>query len=310
MWVHLPPAAHAQLRWSPWPSVESSTAVDLCHSGSLLGRPARFGLSAFATGIKLIGALARLSGWRRKPGANVSLLARTHRSLALRDLVVDPVWAHALVIAAVGGVEVLVKRALIVIDVQNEYIDGNLPITFPDSTSSLAAIASAMDGAQACDVAVVVVQTLLADSSPIFAAGTRGAELHSVVLSRPRDLLISKPLPSCLAQTDLNQWLVERGITTLTLAGYMTHNCVDSTARHASHLGYNVEVLSDATGSLPYANAAGSATAEEIHRVSLAVLDARFAAVMTTARWLALLSSPISIAPTGIWSSYRNAVAS
>src|SRR5512133_688277 len=36
---HLPPAAHAQLRWSsPWPSVESSTAVDLNHSGSLLGR--------------------------------------------------------------------------------------------------------------------------------------------------------------------------------------------------------------------------------------------------------------------------------
>src|SRR5512145_516951 len=38
--THLPPAAPAQLRGSPWPFVESSTAVDLYHSGSLLGRPA------------------------------------------------------------------------------------------------------------------------------------------------------------------------------------------------------------------------------------------------------------------------------
>lgn len=201
-------------------------------------------------------------------------------------------------------------RALIVIDVQNEYIDGNLPIAFPDPASSLAAIASAMDGARASSVAVVVVQTVLPESSPLFAKGSRGAELHSVVANRSCDLLVSKPLPSCLAQTELKSWLVERGITTLTLAGYMTHNCVDSTARHASHLGFNVEILSDAAGSVPYDNSAGRATAEELHRVSLTVLQARFAAVMNTARWLALLSKPTTLSPTGIWSSYRNAVAS
>lgn len=200
-------------------------------------------------------------------------------------------------------------RALIVIDVQNEYIDGNLPITFPDPVNSLAAIASAMDGALASSVAVVVVQTVLPESSPIFAKGSRGAELHSAVVNRSYDLLVSKPLPSCLAQTELKSWLVERGITTLTLAGYMTHNCVDSTARHASHLGFNVEVLSDATGSVPYDNPAGRVTAEELHRVSLTVLQARFAAVMNTARWLTLLSKPTTLGPTGIWSSYCNAVA-
>ncbi len=40
------------------------------------------------------------------------------------------------------------RRALLVIDVQNEYVTGNLPIEYPDIRSSLANIGCAMDAAQ------------------------------------------------------------------------------------------------------------------------------------------------------------------
>ncbi len=199
------------------------------------------------------------------------------------------------------------KRALVVIDVQNDYFDGNLPIAYPDPALSLNNIGRAMDAARAAGVAVVVVESVLPEGAPIFAKGTHGAALHPAVAARPRDLLVSKPLPSCLARTELGAWLIQRNVDTVTLVGYMTHNCVDATARHASHAGFKVEVLSDATGSPAYANSAGRATGEDLHRVFLTAMQARFASILSTKAWTALL--PANAAPpcSGIWQSAKAA---
>lgn len=69
-----------------------------------------------------------------------------------------------------------------------------------------------------------------------------------------------KELPISFSGTGLEQWLRRNGINTITLTGYMTHNCAVSTAIHGAHLGLGMEPLSDATGSLPNANGASSAT--------------------------------------------------
>ena len=55
----------------------------------------------------------------------------------------------------------------------------------------------------------------------------------------------------------------------MTVAGYMTHMCCDTTASKAAHLGLKVEFLSDATGTLPVKNSAGEVSAEELHRSTL-----------------------------------------
>jgi nicotinamidase-related amidase len=178
------------------------------------------------------------------------------------------------------------RRALIVIDVQNEYVTGDLPIEYPDIQTSLVNIGRAMDAAQAAGVPVVVVQNFAPAGSPIFARGSAGAELHPVVAQRPHDHYVEKALPSAFTGTDLADWLAAREIDTLTVVGYMTHNCDASTINHAVHAGLTVEFLADATGAVPYENAAGVASAEEIHRVFSVVLHSRFAAVATTAQWL------------------------
>ena len=183
------------------------------------------------------------------------------------------------------------RRALIVIDVQNDYVGGNLPIDYPPVAHSLANIGRAMDGAREAGVPVVAVRNLLPEGAPFMAQGTHGGELHPVVLSRGWDHLVDKTLPSALAGTGLEEWLRTRGIDTLTLVGYMTHNCVLATALHGAHAGFRIEVLADAAGSLPYANRAGVASAEEIHRVMTVVLQSRFAAVMTTAEWVEMLET-------------------
>ncbi len=183
------------------------------------------------------------------------------------------------------------KRALLVIDVQNDYVGGNLPIEFPPAASSLANIARAMDAAREAAVPVVVVQNVLPEGAPIMARGTMGAEFHDVVGSRGWDHHVMKNLPSAFCGTNLQEWLKELGIDTIAIAGYMTHNCDLTTALDAFHAGFAVEFLSDATGSVPYANRAGSASAADIHRVVTVVLQARFAAVMATAEWIELLQT-------------------
>jgi len=178
------------------------------------------------------------------------------------------------------------SRALIVIDVQNEYETGGLRIEYPPVEDSLHNIGMAMDAATAAGIPVIVVQQMAPADSPLFAAGSHGWALHPLIKSRPQNHYVPKTLPSAFVGTDLGDWLKRNEIDTLTVAGYMTHNCDDATIKHAVDAGLTVEFLMDASGSVPYANRAGFASAEEIHRVFCVVQQSRFAAVLTTAEWI------------------------
>lgn len=179
------------------------------------------------------------------------------------------------------------RRALLVIDVQNEYVTGNLPIEYPPVGTSLPNIALAMDTAKSAGVPIIVVQHDAPEGFPVFGKGSHGWQLHPVVAERAADHMISKTMGSVFAGTDLGQWLSTNGVDTLSIVGYMTHNCDAATIYHASHDGLKVEFLSDATGTLPYENAGGKASAEEIHRVFNTVFHSNFAAVTNTRDWVA-----------------------
>jgi hypothetical protein len=87
----------------------------------------------------------------------------------------------------------------------------------------------------------------------------------------------------------------------------MTHNCDDSTIKHAVHAGIAVEFLSDATGAVAYSNRAGTASAEEIHRAFSVVLQSRFAAVMSTAEWIDAVKTGRMPGRDGIFASSQRA---
>ncbi|GLH73463.1 cysteine hydrolase [Geothrix limicola] len=182
------------------------------------------------------------------------------------------------------------RRALVVIDVQEEYVTGGLLIEYPPIQESLANIGRAMDAARAAAIPIVVVQHTAPPSAPVFVKGTPAWELHEVVSSRPRDHYVEKAFPSAFAGTDLAAWLKARGVDTITVVGYMTQNCDDSTLKQAESAGLKAEFLQDASGAVPYENRAGFASAEEIHRVYSVVLQSRFASVMSTEAWIEAVS--------------------
>jgi nicotinamidase-related amidase len=173
-----------------------------------------------------------------------------------------------------------------VIDVQNEYFDGALPITDPPPAESLSNIGRAMDAATAAGIPLIVVRHGEPRDSDIFRPGTPGWELRPEVADRPRSHLYDKALPGSFTGTNLAEILEGEAVDGLTIAGYMTHLCVDTTSRQAVHRGLSVEILSDATGTLALDNSGGSATGEELHRATLVAQGNFFADVVTTDDWL------------------------
>ncbi len=178
--------------------------------------------------------------------------------------------------------------ALVVIDVQNEYVTGGLPIVFPPVEEGLANIGAAVDAANAAGVPVVLVRHTEPDpTSGVFVAGTPEWELHDVVASRRHDVIIDKQLPGSFTGTPLAEWLASRDVDHLVIAGWMTHMCVDSTTRQAMHRGLDVTVLVDATGTIDVGDDLPAAL---VHRVELGVLGDGFAQLRSTSDWVADLA--------------------
>lgn len=197
-------------------------------------------------------------------------------------------------------------RALIVIDVQNEYFSGNLKIQYPDPQHALNNVVLAIETAQQHNIPVIIVQNIAAANAPLFSQGSLGSELHPQIAHYSYAALIIKNMPSAFTGTHLEDWIQSHDINTLTVVGFMTQNCDDATIKHALHMGLEVEFLSDASGAIAYQNRAGSATAEEIHRVFSVVMQARFAAVLTTAEWINCLKSNIKPIRETIFQSTRH----
>lgn len=190
------------------------------------------------------------------------------------------------------------RRALIVIDAQQEYFEGLLKIQHPPRDESLARITEAMDAAEQAGVPTVIVQHKTPAGFPVFAPESPTFELHPEVAERADNAAhrITKPFASIFAGTGLEEWLREREIDTLTLVGYMTNNCVIGSAAAAEPLGFTVEVLSDATGAIDIANPAGSALAKQVHETLMAVLNSSWAAVATTSAWTQAVQSETALA--------------
>ena len=181
------------------------------------------------------------------------------------------------------------RRALVLVDVQQEYFDGPLEIQYPAPADSLPQIVRAIDAATEAGIPIVAVQHSAGEGAPVFDPGRPGFRLHPEVESRRTDAWkpIVKQYGTVFAGTDLLGWLRERGIGTITLVGYMTNNCILASAAEAETHDLNAEVLADATGAISIANAAGSADAKTVHTTLMALFHSNFAAVADTATWAA-----------------------
>ena len=182
--------------------------------------------------------------------------------------------------------------ALILIDFQNEYFDGRLPL--PDGEKAAAGAVSLVDWADHVGLAVIHVRHVapLTDS-PLFPADSPRSAFHTLLSPRPGHGRVNKTMPSSFAGTALNDLLKAKGVDTLLVCGLMTHNCVESTVREAQSLGYRTIVVGDACAARELPSPEGGIIGHrEIHRASLAALADRIAEVMDGGAVMRLALTP------------------
>jgi nicotinamidase-related amidase len=92
---------------------------------------------------------------------------------------------------------------------------------------------------------------------------------------------------SALVGTGLEPWLQANGIERLLVSGIRTEQCCETTARHASDVGFNVDYVLDATLTFDMQLTDGSPfKVEDIKARTASVLKERFARIASVAQAL------------------------
>jgi len=172
----------------------------------------------------------------------------------------------------------LSKSALIMIDCQNTYREGIMQLEGVET--ALKECAALLQRARDAGTPVIHIRHDAGPGSPYDVHAEIGA-ITDLVAPRDGEAVITKSYPSSFEKTSLDADLKRLGVTDLVLAGFMTHVCVNSTARAAFNHGYRPTVVASATATRALPNPlGGTLPAEAVHNGALAALSDIFAIVV------------------------------
>lgn len=183
------------------------------------------------------------------------------------------------------------KRALVLIDIQNDY--------FPDGRWTLSGMEAAADNAAKLlanarsvgDLVVHVRHEFASADAPFFAPESAGARIHSKVQPIDREQTVLKHQVNSFRDTGLQAILEGNGIEEVVVCGAMSHMCVDAGTRAASDLGYKCIVVHDACATRDQEFQGTVVPAAQVHAAFMAALQFGYAKVVTTQEFLAATSN-------------------
>jgi nicotinamidase-related amidase len=172
----------------------------------------------------------------------------------------------------------LAASTLVMIDCQNTYTRGVMELD--GVSAALDEAAELLDRARTAGIPIIHIQHSDGPGSLYDIDGESGA-IVSQVAPRDGEVVVVKQYPNSFVQTDLDERLKTMGATNLVLAGFMTHMCVNSTARGAFNLGYAPTVVAAATATRALPGVTGEPVpAEVMQTASLAAMADLFAVVV------------------------------
>jgi nicotinamidase-related amidase len=176
----------------------------------------------------------------------------------------------------------LADSALVLIDCQKTYTQGVMELE--GVQAALDAAAELLDRARTAGIPIIHIQHDAGPGSPYDVREEIGAIVDSVA-PRGDEPVVVKNFPNSFVQTDLQQRLEAVNASNLVLAGFMTHMCVNSTARGAFNLGFAPTVVAAATATRPLPGPDGTEVpAAAMQSASLAAIADLFAVVVPDAR--------------------------
>ena len=170
----------------------------------------------------------------------------------------------------------LADSTLIMIDLQNTYTRGVMELE--GVQPALDQAAELLDRARSAGIPVIHIQHDAGPGTPYDVRDEIGAIVDRVA-PREGEPVIVKNFPNSFVGTDLNDRLAPG--SNLVLAGFMTHMCVNSTARGAFNLGHSSAVVAGATATRALPGADGEpVSAAALQAASLAAVADLFAVVV------------------------------
>ncbi len=178
------------------------------------------------------------------------------------------------------------KRAVIVVDVQNDY--------FPGGKWTLSGIEAAADNAARLiaaarsdgDLVVHIRHEFTNADAPFFTPESQGAQIHPKALNLAGEQVVLKHYVNSFRDTDLKLILDRNKIDEVVICGAMSHMCVDAVTRAANDFGYKVTVIHDACASRDLAFNGVSVPAAHVHAAFMAALGFAYATMQSTEEYL------------------------
>jgi nicotinamidase-related amidase len=174
--------------------------------------------------------------------------------------------------------------ALVLIDCKNTYREGIMQLASVED--AVAEAARLLRRARDAGIPIFHIQHDSGVGSP-YDITARIGRISDEVAPMAGESVITKHYPNSFIQTDLEQQLRAAGKTDLILAGFMTHMCVNSTARGAFNLGFRPTVVAAATATRDLPGGGEIVSAASLQAASLAALGDLFAVIVPTSRDLA-----------------------
>lgn len=175
----------------------------------------------------------------------------------------------------------LQDAALVMIDCQNTYREGIMQLTGVEP--ALKEARRVLDRARALGRPVIHIQHDAGPGTPYDVRADIG-RIADIVAPQDGETVITKGYPNSFVQTPLDDELKRLGVRNLVLVGFMTHMCVNSTARGAFNLGYAPTVVATATATRDLPLPDGSVVrADALQPASIATMRDLFAAIAPTA---------------------------
>jgi nicotinamidase-related amidase len=167
-------------------------------------------------------------------------------------------------------------QTLVLIDCQNTYTRGVLELD--GVQKALDEVEELLDRARSAGIPVLHVQHDAGPGSPYDIRADIGAIVDRVA-PRGDEPVMVKDRPNAFVGTDLEARCAASG-QDVVLAGFMTHMCINSTARGAFNLGYRPTVVASATATRDLVGQEGTVPASMVQTVSLAAISDLFGLVV------------------------------
>lgn len=174
------------------------------------------------------------------------------------------------------------SKALLLIDIQNDYFEGGL-YELADSLQAVKNAQNALNTFRESNLLIIHVKHInISEDATFFLPNSKGAMIHHKVEPLNNEHIITKYTPNSFFETNLDAIIKMNDIKSLIVCGMMSHMCIDTTVREAKNYGLDITLLEDACTTRDLIFNGVTIPAKTVHLTFMAALNGAFAKVIKT----------------------------